>query len=288
MKRGIRACLLSAAIVTAAALAVAQTPGAPPGSQKDVLENSQVVISYEPVTNYLYQGVAERLKARGVLEELRRFMAPLRLPTKLTIKTAQCGQANAWYESESGVTICYEFVSWMERLAPTQNLQDGMTPQDAIVGPFVQVVFHELGHAVFDRLKVPIFGREEDAADEFAGFIMLQFGKDVARRTLPGAAYFWRASAGNWSHIDFADEHGNPVQRSYNYLCMAYGGFPDDFKNLIDNGLLPKPRAVLCSREYKQLTVAFDKSIYPYIDQDLLKIVQSRRWLRPDDGTIKQ
>jgi hypothetical protein len=288
MTRNIRVGWLLAAILAAGmAAAWAQTPPAPAAAPKDVLENSQIVVSYDPVTNYLYQGVADRLKARHVLEELRRFLAPLRLPTQLSVRTSQCGQTNSWYEpGAGGVVICYEFIDWMERLAPTQNLPDGMTPQDAVLGPFVQVLFHELGHAVFDRLKVPIMGREEDAADQFAGYIMLEFGKDVARRTLPGAAYFWQAGSTDWSHTDFADVHGDPVQRSYNYLCMAYGGYPDDFKDLVDTGLLPKTRAATCPHDYKMLGTAFGKTVDPYIDQDLMKIVQSRRWLRPDDGTV--
>jgi Putative metallopeptidase len=253
-------------------------------AQETDLQSSNVVIAYEPPSNPNYQGVADRLKGRQVLEELRQFMAPLRLPRPLSIKTAQCGTTNAWYEPQGGVVICYEFVDWMERLAPVDNLPTGMTRQDAIVGPFVQVVFHELGHAVFDILRVPIIGREEDAADQFAGFIMLQFGKEMARRTLLGAAYFWQAGSTNWSHIEFADVHGNPIQRSYNYLCMAYGGYPDEFQDIVDSGLLPRSRAVHCAHEYKVLKAAFVQTVYPYIDQDLLKIVQSRQWLKPDDG----
>ena len=288
---------LIAAAATATSLSVAQTPaGAPPvnapgsatAGKQDVLENSQISISYDPPKTYLYQGVYNRLKARHVLEEFRRFLAPLRLPNKLPVQTTECGVANSWYESTSGVTICYEFIDWMERVAPSQPQASGLTPEDAIVGPFIQVIFHELGHAVFDRLKVPIMGREEDAADQFAGYIMLMLGKDVAKRTLPGAAYFWAATATPYSKTDFADVHGDPVQRSYNYLCMAYGGYPDEFANLVDIGLLPKSRAALCGYEYKLLALAFSKTISPYMDENLLKVVQSRNWLRPNDGTIPQ
>ncbi len=293
MLRLIRTSLLLTAIVAAGttAVAVAQSPSAPPppsATPKDVLNNSKIVITYDPPTNYLYQGVADRLKSRHVLEELRRFLAPLRLPTTLSVKTTQCGEANSWYEPHGGgVFICYEFVDWMERLAPTENLPNGVTPEDAIVGPFVQVVFHELGHAVFDLLQVPIMGKEEDAADQFAGYIMLMLGKDVAKRTLPGAAFFWQASDSE-APTPFSDVHGTGTQRSYNYLCMAYGGYPNDFKNLVTDGLLPQARADLCPHDYQVLQNAFNKTIMPSIDPDLLKIVQSRHWLRPNDGTVQQ
>jgi class 3 adenylate cyclase len=38
----------------------------------------------------------------------------------------------------------------------------------AAVGQFLWVILHEVGHATFDILDVPIFGRSEDAADDFA------------------------------------------------------------------------------------------------------------------------
>ena len=39
-------------------------------------------------------------------------------------------------------------------------------------------------------VQVPVFGRE-DAADQFAIFLALQFNKDVANRITRGRAYFW-------------------------------------------------------------------------------------------------
>ena len=58
-----------------------------------------------------------------------------------------------------------------------------------MIGPLADVVLHEVGHAVFDLWKVPIFSREEDAADQFSAYIMLQFRKDDALRLILGNAY---------------------------------------------------------------------------------------------------
>ena len=68
-------------------------------------------------------------------------------------------------------------------------MPSGITRQDAILGPVVDVFLHECGHAMFDLLKVPVFGREEDAADAFSAYIVLQFPKEDARRLLLGSAY---------------------------------------------------------------------------------------------------
>jgi hypothetical protein len=44
-------------------------------------------------------------------------------------------------------------------------------------------------HAVFDLLKIPLFGREEDAADQYSAYIMLHFGKEDTHRLIEGSAY---------------------------------------------------------------------------------------------------
>jgi Putative metallopeptidase len=119
---------------------------------------------------------------------------------------------------------------------------------------FLQVTLHELGHGMFDIYDIPVLGREEDAADQMAGFIMAQFGPEVARRTLPAGAYVWQKlyeAGGDWPRWLYSDEHGHSLQRSYNYLCMAYGADPDTFAYYVDSGLLPKERAVTCKHEFR-------------------------------------
>ena len=68
------------------------------------------------------------------------------------------------------------------RTFPKEGAPSGITPTDAMLGQFFYVVAHEMGHAMFDALNVPLFGRPEDAADGFAAFLMLHLGtKEDAR-----------------------------------------------------------------------------------------------------------
>ena len=87
-----------------------------------------------------------------------------------------------------------------------------------------------MGHAVFDLLKIPVFGREEDAADQFSTYLLLHLGRDDARAFLLGVAYLGRREArealSRNLHLQmkhYADEHGLPGQRYFNLLCAAYG-----------------------------------------------------------------
>lgn len=278
MTRLVRAtALLSVAVGLAFSSAPAQAQ-APPAA----LANGQIEIAYIEPANPVHRPMYERLQQRQVLEQLRQFLAPLKLPRQLKVQLRGCrGSVNAWY-SNGEVTICYEYVAWIEDLAPKQNTPE-VTREDAIVGPFIQVVLHEVAHAVFDILQIPLFGREEDAADQLAAFIMLQFGKEVARTAIKGTAFVWLTFSREDQAV-YWDTHSTPAQRFYNFLCIAYGGDPATFKDLADKWL-SKARAEGCAHEYQQARNAFRKTVLPHVDQELMKKVQSIKWLQPDDGT---
>jgi hypothetical protein len=245
-----------------------------------------VRIIYGEATTPLHQAILARLKKRHVLEDLQEFLSPLRLPTPLTVETKSCGGlVNAWY-SEHRITFCYDLIAYMRQLAPQGTTAEGMTPEDAVVGAFVDIMLHELSHAVFDVLKIPMFGREEDAADALAAFVLLQFGPKVARRTITGATHFWSSLAANHKVDlgDFADGHGLPGQRFYNVLCIAYGAHRPVFQDFVEKGLLPRSRAATCEFEYKQVLYAYQQLIAPHVDPELQKQVREREWLQPDDG----
>jgi hypothetical protein len=252
------------------------------------LENNQIEILYSEPRASVYKPIYERYKKRQLLEQLKQFLSPLILPGGVTLRitTKECGETNSWWSGrKDGLFLCYEWADYAERVAPRETTIAGVTREGAVLGGFLQVTFHELGHGMIDIYDIPVFGREEDAADQFAGFILSQFGKDVARRTLPATAYVWQQlaeSEGTWRRDRFSDEHGHPLQRAYNYLCMAYGAAPDTFQYYVDKGLLPKARVFNCKREFQQITNAFVKTMIPHIDQAKMKVVQSKDWLLPE------
>jgi hypothetical protein len=230
------------------------------------------------------------LKNRQVLEELQHFFAPLHLPHHLRLQMGQCNVLNAWYSpSERSLTLCYEIAAWLVHIAPPAgSLVDGLISRPAVIfGGFTGVALHESGHMMFDMLKVPVFGREEDAADETAAFLALQFNKDVARAIIKGFAYadymLGKDPDASAAMSAWSDVHGKPSQRLYNTLCLGYGADPATFQDLIDRGWLPKQRAKQCGQEYAQLRFAFVKTIYPFIDRDLMLRVQKTQWLTPEE-----
>ena len=104
-----------------------------------------------------------------------------------------------YLSGDRALHFCYEWYNVVLQWAPKGPTPEGVTRGNVITGMWAGTLLHETGHAMFDMLDVPVFGREEDAADEVAAFIALQFNKDVARTIIKGFAYFWEmaAKAGN-------------------------------------------------------------------------------------------
>jgi Putative metallopeptidase len=268
----------------AAAVICAGLSCAPAAAQLAELQNSRIEVKYQPPQLSRLEPLYQRLQQRQVLEELKAFLSPLRLTRKLTLNTKQCNEVNAFYSRSEGLILCYEYIEYIEDLAPKIETPEGFTRAEGIAGAFAEVSLHEIGHAVFHMYDAPIFGREEDAADQLAAFVMLQFSKDVTRLAIKGAAYSYLSQEQAWPRTKFADEHGNQRQRYYNYLCLAYGADPVEFQDFVEKGLLPKERSGNCAREYQQIRRAFTTTILPFIDQDLMRKVRAVRWFRPDDG----
>jgi hypothetical protein len=277
--------IASKAAIALIAICVALLSAQALAKKPPVLKPNRIEISYVVPPNPAHQQVYELVKERRVLERFRAYLSPLRLPTTLILKFDGCdGESNAWYEeSDHTVTVCYEYLDDVLKNAPETTTAAGVTRQDAIVGPAIEVFLHEVGHAIFNLLKVPIFGREEDAADQLADYLILHLDDDIARQSVTGIGYMYAHEMQSQTPglQQFANVHGLSAQRFYNLLCMAYGKDPKLFGFVVEKGYLPEARAETCEDEYKQVDYAFKELIYPYIDRAVVKKVQPKKLMRP-------
>ena len=266
--------------------------------------------------------IRNSMKQRRVLEEYAELISPLRFPRTLRLFASDCTGSkldSPYYDSDPfdhWMNICYSFIADAQKnanvLAQKQADLKLWTPVSATqltAGMFAAVIMHETGHAMFDLMDIPVFGREEDGADQVAAFVALQFGKDNARTVIKGFAYFWafeakldKADPGAYTidpknpkyptdpdqrcFVDafcaYSDMHGTASQRMYNTLCLAYGGHPDWFQDFVDSGWLPASRVPNCPREYNQALNAFKKTVYPFIDQAQMdKVLARKDWFQP-------
>ncbi len=310
--RSTRKSLLSHAAIWAVALMALLSPmsRAAAGDQAvPRLHNENISIRYLAPRSDKYQTIYERLKARQILEELDAFLSPVNLGTNhLTLSVEEgddsCKGPNSYYQSEDQTLhLCYSWFYFLENEVSREYPRaagepftekslgriPGFTRAEVIVGASVGVTLHELGHAASHLLKLPRFGREEDLADQFASFFMLQFGPSVALTTIKGTYNGWhhfnalRLSKGfKISPEAEAEVHSLDIQRAYNFLCTAYGKYPDAFQDLAD-ALLPRARRSNCKNEYAQAALAFDATILPKLDKERMAQVLKMPIFRAED-----
>jgi hypothetical protein len=272
-----------------------QLPGAGPAGSSRVYVGAasrpnRIRIEYVPPKKPEFQSLYELVKEHRALEALQQVLSPFRLPEDLTIRTTECGMANAWYRREEtgpAITLCYEYLQAIQNNLPQETTPSGITRIDAIVGQFFYVVVHEFGHAVFEIYDISIFGRDEDAADQFASYILLQFGKERSRRLVGGAAYSFRKYVTAIKEkpkvtmplAAFSSTHAQPEQRFFNLLCTAYGADPKEFAYLVDDEFLPKTRAQRCEYEFSKLSASIQRHLRPHVDQELARKVMDTKWI---------
>jgi hypothetical protein len=269
-------------------LYIADTPAALPGVAALEPRRERISIAYDPPKNPQHQKVYELVKQRRVLEILQELLSPFRLPVDLDISTVGCdGVANAYFNrkgTERTIRMCYEFLQvMMEELPP----EEGAVRNDALIGQLYLVLLHEAGHAIYDIFEVPVLGTQEDAADQFATFVLLQFGGERAYRLIRGAAHsFKRIIADLKDRPDvtlpltaFSSDHSRPEQRFFNMACTAYGYDPELFASVISEDWLPEKRARQCKAEYADLAFALRRLVGPYVDKAQARRVLETRWL---------
>jgi len=251
----------------------------PSGAGAQPARADRVAIEYALPTNPAHKQFYDVLKQNQALERVRDLLAAIRWPRTLRLVLKGCdGDANAWYE-DGEITVCYDYLEDMWKRAGASTRPPGISQQDAFVGPLIDTILHEAGHALFDLLKIPLLGREEDAADQVAAYLVLQLPKDQKRRLILGGAYGYASELQARNARDLnrlrlkltrysqhSDEHGTAAQRLYNILCVAYGSDKELFADAVEKGFLPPERAEMCEDEYRQVDYAYRTLIGPHVD----------------------
>ena len=275
-------------------LYIAEAPADYPAVAAVDPQHDPISIAYEPPKNPEHQKVYELIKERRALEILKVLLAPFRLPVDLEIKTVGCdGVSNAFYDrkgKQRTIRMCYEFLQAMLDELPNE---EGTARNDALIGQLALVLLHEAGHAMYDIFEVPVLGTQEDAADQFAVYVILQFGGERAYRLIRGAAHSFKRIIADIKDrpavtlplMAFSNDHSRPEQRFFNMACIAYGYDPKLFASVIDEEWLPEKRAGRCKAEYADLTFALRQLVGPHVDKALARKALDTRWIPEERPT---
>lgn len=232
-------------------------------------------VTYAPPQTPQQQALHDRLKAERWLERMQGALQQFRLPRPVTLKLESCGEVDAWFARRT-VAVCYEYLQVVQRRIDAGTLPAWVTPQEALAGAFVDAVLHEFSHALIEYLRLPVLGREEEAADQLSAYMMLTFGNGEATGLIRGTAHLYlswiaffqsrqQTPLGSGAPPREARAHPTAGQRLYNLVCIALGSDRKSFASLAKAVDMPEDRAEDCPTEHTQLDRAWRTLVRPHI-----------------------
>jgi Putative metallopeptidase len=138
-----------------------------------------------------------------------------------------------------------------------------------VVGNMVAVATHEMGHAAISEFNLPVLGREEDAADDYAILTALRLvASEFSYRVLVAAAKGWllaaRRDLKDGGKPNYYDRHGLNEQRAYQIVCMMVGSDPVKFKIVADEYNLPDERRRTCAWDFDTAWQSWNRVLAPH------------------------
>lgn len=207
--------------------------------------------------------LGQRIKQGGIMERFTESLNSNRnlpaLPRSVAVRVTQCGTVNAFYSPRQGaVTMCYELLNHLASIF----VRDGQWTQaqsEAVDGAVNFIMYHEVGHALVDVMDLPVTGREEDAVDQLATYILVGSGEKGAQAAFNGVLAVQPGENAVYDNSDFADEHSLGPQRLFNIACWVYGSDPQKYSRIVTGGMLPRERAARCPGEYQRMSKAWER-----------------------------
>ena len=249
--------------------AFAALPSFASGPLEDVFYRGKVVPLYGKASTPRQQAILDKFREEHLAETLAKTVQDtVRLKRSLGIGFKSCGAPNAFYDRQkSTITFCLEMIELIvnqvdadPQLAGAGKLE---VQQKVVVGAVYGILLHELGHAVLDINQVPITGREEDVADQFALYYATKIIEPVGVSIILATIWFFHtlekrhdlASEEVIKRV-MADEHSLDAQRTYNLACWALGANSGAGARAAKFVGLPEERARRCPNEYARLDFA--------------------------------
>ncbi|BDU40545.1 DUF4344 domain-containing metallopeptidase [Vibrio nigripulchritudo] len=144
------------------------------------------------------------------------------------------------FDPESNIVqMPYFFVSEAQNYFAKNSYEKkyGKTAEQGAIDTVLHTLLHELGHAYIADKQIPVLGKEEDAVDNLATIVMIEYVENGADAAISAADMFDFETEGQPDHyqlVEYAGEHSFNLQRYFQTLCLVYGSDPEKFAGLLD------------------------------------------------------
>jgi Putative metallopeptidase len=257
-------------------VAQAQTTGSVAATKKTsnlIARNrrsGRIKVVYGKTNDPLSAALMEGYQRYGLFEEIGKLItSEINLPRDITVVVTDCGQANAFYNSEKhAIVMCNELIKSNYQVLLNNGYEEEEALQTAIFAS-VFTFYHESAHMLISELNLPVVGRDEDAADQFAAFFLLindsSKGKSISGEIVMAAAKLFALQSTPVTPEDTINEHALNQQRFYSLVCILYGAAPEKYSGLVAKLGYSESRLNRCQADAVSIVTAWQRLLAPYL-----------------------
>lgn len=147
--------------------------------------------------------------------------------------------------------------------APKEPKAEAARIDEFVEANLAFILLHEMGHALISELELPVLGRQEDAADRLAAYLMTQSQPMEKLFQYAIVGWFARAEQTKPDEIQWWGRHSPDQQRATDAVCLLYGSDPPRFKALADEYSFPKALRGPCVDDAKSNAKSWFEMLSP-------------------------
>ncbi len=169
-------------------------------------------------------------------------------PVQISFTTGKPGPL--YYDGQ--IYIPYEFLNLVNTMSKPAMATDIDYRAQVILDVTEFVIYHEVGHAIIDKLDIPVLGKEEDAVDQFAAIISAVWDLEEIALSAAGVFELFGANKSEFNKEDFWDSHSLDQQRMYNIVCLLYGNEPKVYAKIANDFGFTAEFKDRCKRDFAE------------------------------------
>jgi hypothetical protein len=238
------------------------------------LAADNVIVRYQQTNDAKLQSIVKTLQSDSSIQNTLSLMnTEFIFEQPLTIVFG--GEDGPLYDPAiNDILIPYTFLDEVEQrfkaVNDARNDNGKAEPADlnqAVMDVVIHTLFHELAHALIANHELPIVGKEEDAADNLAAVLSIEYFENGAEIAISAADLFYLEGdeITEFEEADFWDEHSLDLQRYYATLCHVYGSDDVNYAYLLEDTGFSAERGEFCISEYDTIANNWLTLLAPYM-----------------------
>lgn len=211
----------------------------PSSFASEAVAGENITFEFLPTQTQEESQLKEDIKQSGINQTVAELSDQL-FPFNSTLTMQYGGEEGPMYDPETHtVHIPYSFYAESTHYFAKNKYDEkyGKSAQLGAIDTLLHTLLHEAGHAYIADQKIAVLGKEEDAVDNFATLLMLNYVENGDDAAISAADMFAFESDDRPDYYDFGeyiDEHSFDLQRYFSTLCLVYGSDPEKHAKLLD------------------------------------------------------